>query len=59
MWGGWSSYSADCEGGEQHRARAIYAKPKNGGKECGSRLEARTSKAESCDRDCSLNAWAS
>merc|ERR1719203_807306 len=56
-WGGWSGCSAECEGGEQQRTRAILTKPKNGGQECDTTLDARSCNTESCDRDCTLNPW--
>lgn len=56
-WSGWSGCSSDCGGGEQQRTRAVLTKPRNGGQECDSTLEARACNTGSCDRDCTLSDW--
>jgi len=56
-WSGWSGCSAECEGGEQQRTRAILVKPANGGQECDTTLEAQACNTGGCDRDCTLSEW--
>jgi uncharacterized protein YegL len=56
-WSGWSGCSAECEGGEQQKTRSILVKPKNGGQECDTTLEAQACNTGGCDRDCILTEW--
>ena len=56
-WSGFSSCTAECEGGVRGRTRSLMVKPKNGGLACNSVEEEESCNTMSCDRDCSLSAW--
>lgn len=56
-WSGWSKCSAECEGGVESQTRSILVKPKNGGVGCNTVEDTRSCNTQSCDRDCTLQAW--
>lgn len=56
-WSGWSSCSADCNGGVQQRTRAVVTQPKNGGEPCGDTSESVSCNVQACDADCVLHDW--
>lgn len=58
-WTGFSSCTAECEGGVRGRTRSLMTKPKSGGLACNSVEEEESCNTMSCDRDCFLAGWTS
>merc|ERR1712176_542042 len=56
-WSGFSSCTAEREGGVRGRTRSLMTKPENGGLACNAVEEEESCNTMSCDRDCSLASW--
>jgi hypothetical protein len=58
-WSGFSSCTAECDGGVRDRTRSLLVKPSNGGLACNSVEEEESCNTMSCYRDCVLAGWTS
>jgi hypothetical protein len=56
-WSGWSSCSADCDGGVMTRNRAVDTQPKNGGEPCGETTQSENCNPQACSKNCDLHDW--
>lgn len=61
-WSEWSSCSATCGGGLQHRERAVLLPPRGAGQQCGTVLQSRSCSTQACSGaepavSCVLSAW--
>jgi len=57
VWSGWSSCSAECDGGIRLRSRAILTHPSSEGKKCEGVTETESCAMQSCEPDCVLFDW--
>eukprot|EP00811_Abedinium_folium_P011488 NODE_20637_length_789_cov_2.726586.p1 GENE.NODE_20637_length_789_cov_2.726586~~NODE_20637_length_789_cov_2.726586.p1 ORF type:complete len:242 (+),score=39.67 NODE_20637_length_789_cov_2.726586:60-785(+) len=56
-WAGWSSCSAECDGGVQERMRTIQTRAEYGGEACGETTEGEQCNTQSCAVPCTLAEW--
>lgn len=55
-WTGWSSCSADCDGGVQERSRVVTTQAHNGDP-CPNLVSIRACNSKACIRNCQLGVW--
>lgn len=56
-WAGWSSCSAECDGGVRERSRSIIVRDAHGADPCDETEEAEACGSQACDKDCTLSEW--
>jgi hypothetical protein len=56
-WTGYSSCSAQCDGGVQTRTRAVEVQPKHGGDPCEETSQTISCNTAACSKDCVLADW--
>mmetsp|Transcript_102816 Transcript_102816/g.289147 ORF Transcript_102816/g.289147 Transcript_102816/m.289147 type:complete len:946 (+) Transcript_102816:95-2932(+) len=56
-WDGWSTCTAQCNGGVRERVRRVLKLGSHGGRQCGATTDAEACNIQACDSDCTLTPW--
>lgn len=56
-WGGWTTCSANCDGGVKSRNRPVETDAAHGGEPCGESAQAEQCNQQACNQPCTLGYW--
>jgi len=56
-WEGWSTCSADCDGGVMSRSRPVEVDSAHGGEPCGETSQTEGCNSQACNQPCELGRW--